>query len=365
MKTIRFLFFSLSLLFSANLLATDVNISFNSIQTTLTNILDPVTTDLFVKSRSWECKFANFPVFIGAPVKKFRYILKKQSFSGAFIEVQSFASNATTWNFSNLSDGRYKVELIRSFPGSEVVVDQARPCTAIGRIVSTGTSIDRSDEFTVGPVIVDPFLLDLSDGDDGVPIDGVVCYDEQDDIFVGPSSSHGGEQEHMISICYRNTNDQNSPNCTAWTSTGWEAGELTFTRLIDVWQEDHPGWNFWGGEYEVQVTIRKVGCVGWLSETLDFTSTSTAECRKENEEEILAPSLYPNPATNTVNLMGIDVLENGAEYFVSDVSGRMISRGVLASGAKSIDVQNFANGMYILTLVHEYGRNSMKFSIAK
>lgn len=57
--------------------------------------------------------------------------------------------------------------------------------------------------------------------------------------------------------------------------------------------------------------------------------------------------LYPNPASNLINLEGVDL---PAGYLIIDISGRLIANGTCFSREEGISVQNMPDGLYFLVV---------------
>ena len=74
--------------------------------------------------------------------------------------------------------------------------------------------------------------------------------------------------------------------------------------------------------------------------------------------------VYPNPVKGRLN---IDAQKLGSDAFVriTDLSGRMIYRAPVNAGQTSVDMANYANGTYILTINNENGSVVSKHLIIK
>ncbi len=64
------------------------------------------------------------------------------------------------------------------------------------------------------------------------------------------------------------------------------------------------------------------------------------------EQEI---KLYPNPNEGMVNIE-IDPSLVHADYFISDLTGRLISGGILTSTLNVIDMGRWVSGNYFMTI---------------
>ena len=62
-------------------------------------------------------------------------------------------------------------------------------------------------------------------------------------------------------------------------------------------------------------------------------------------------SIYPNPASFQFT---IDLLDERGKYYVHDLNGRLISQDFIY-GSAFVDVSQFTNGVYIVSVEHENG----------
>lgn len=103
-------------------------------------------------------------------------------------------------------------------------------------------------------------------------------------------------------------------------------------------------WNFTGvydqeGEWKWEVT--------YGGETV--THTFNVGALSVNEETIETTTIYPNPATNIINIKTVKTLESATVY---DISGKLIkSINFNETSAYNIDISNISTGMYFLTVV--------------
>ena len=58
--------------------------------------------------------------------------------------------------------------------------------------------------------------------------------------------------------------------------------------------------------------------------------------------------IYPNPATQTIQIKGIDIFSNKANYQLTDLNGKTIMQGRMDS--ETIDISGFPKGIYLLSL---------------
>ena len=98
---------------------------------------------------------------------------------------------------------------------------------------------------------------------------------------------------------------------------------------------------------------------GWSNGVADsnytFTVTENVTLTANFEETVgiqlptsdLQPSIYPNPATTTVTLTG---LEPGAQVTIVDLNGREISKFKIQNSEFEIDVTSLASGAYFVRI---------------
>lgn len=79
---------------------------------------------------------------------------------------------------------------------------------------------------------------------------------------------------------------------------------------------------------------------------------------------ILVASVFPNPATSSVQLKIADPLLNGYTYFLYDVFGNMLKTAQVKDQVTSIELINYPKGIYILQLQNK-GRQTTTFRIIK
>lgn len=79
----------------------------------------------------------------------------------------------------------------------------------------------------------------------------------------------------------------------------------------------------------------------WMAENLKTTHYSHQE-----KENIL--KLFPNPTSQTIQIMGIDKLLNKANYALTDLNGKTIKQGKLKS--ETIDISGLPKRINMLSL---------------
>jgi hypothetical protein len=89
------------------------------------------------------------------------------------------------------------------------------------------------------------------------------------------------------------------------------------------------------------------GVTSAWSSVVDFT---TADGEGIDDVNSAAISLYPNPASSTVTLMGI---EGAATVTVVDMNGRETGKWTVVDGTLTIDVTEMTQGAYFVRIVGE------------
>ncbi|MBO4587272.1 MAG: T9SS type A sorting domain-containing protein, partial [Bacteroidales bacterium] len=83
-----------------------------------------------------------------------------------------------------------------------------------------------------------------------------------------------------------------------------------------------------------------------------WSNVVSFETHSEGIDDVAAAaiSLYPNPASSTVTLMGI---EGMATVTVVDMNGRETGKWTVSDGELTIDVTDMAQGAYFVRIVGE------------
>jgi hypothetical protein len=262
--------------------------------------------------------------------------------------VQTKLSNfSTVMEFTGLAAGTYRVEgrYAQMLDGTCITVYDVwgRVVGCKGGLLSAGDS----NELEVGNPTVGGVLFDVS----GMPGNNVFCkvdISSQGGVYLNTPSTFG-ETEWQISIC-RQEEIPGVGNCEHYTSTGWNSGQMPdiVNLLTDVWQLHH-SWTFWGGEYTVQLAIKKDNCTTWLSDNVVFEVVDSG-CRIGNFAENNI-NLFPNPTTNTIQFEGLEAYGNkDIRYNVFNVSGQLIKTDYLLSTGYPIDVHDLKAGIYVIQL---------------
>jgi hypothetical protein len=70
---------------------------------------------------------------------------------------------------------------------------------------------------------------------------------------------------------------------------------------------------------------------------------------KTDDTNVIA-KIFPNPANDFVNVQISGSIQDGVEYSVTDICGRVLKSGLFATNRGTIDLLNFPKGVYLLKL---------------
>lgn len=142
-----------------------------------------------------------------------------------------------------------------------------------------------------------------------------------------------------------------------YNSNGWSFGTIPSNEvnLIDVWQLNHPSWNFEvNRSYTVQFVVENQQCLngsGWNVNNRDFFICQAGSgCRTgEDSREI---SIGPNPASTSIRLQNFEP-DLGREYrmLVSDLSGRVVKSVELTDS--EVDISSLPSGMFVVNVLRD------------
>jgi hypothetical protein len=88
-----------------------------------------------------------------------------------------------------------------------------------------------------------------------------------------------------------------------------------------------------------------------LKDTLTYILTVINPVGISETENKIAFNLFPNPANTIINFVSNG--NNGFQYTITDVLGRLIERGTSNVNSISIGTENLANGIYSVSLLSE------------
>jgi hypothetical protein len=77
-----------------------------------------------------------------------------------------------------------------------------------------------------------------------------------------------------------------------------------------------------------------------------------------SEQEEIALSVYPNPATDLLTISSSSLLSDES-YFITDALGRIVLTGKLGSNQSIISIESLSKGFYLLNFVTS--SSSIKF----
>jgi hypothetical protein len=100
------------------------------------------------------------------------------------------------------------------------------------------------------------------------------------------------------------------------------------------------------GNYTVEVTAN--GCSS-ISEVFEIIVSV--------EELMITTSVYPNPATNLINIKGV---QPGTQFNLLDSRGQLVRTTLLNAENTSIDISELANGIYMATFVYQNAAHHIK-----
>lgn len=109
------------------------------------------------------------------------------------------------------------------------------------------------------------------------------------------------------------------------------------------------------GTYSVTITDQ-FGCTGVAEIFVEVTGIN--EVQKQYGLKV-----FPNPATDKINVSFELAVSSNASYLIRDLSGRQIMSEAIRSSNQSIDVSNLSQGMYILEVRIGDARGSIPIAI--
>lgn len=111
-------------------------------------------------------------------------------------------------------------------------------------------------------------------------------------------------------------------------------------------------------DYNVEASLISSGCTS-LSNTV-FTSFQVA--RQAVSTEVNEVSVSPNPVNGVAQIVHAKEL-NGASFFVTDMQGSTVYKGVFNESDTSIDVSNWVNNIYLLNYTQNGGTSTIKIQV--
>lgn len=192
------------------------------------------------------------------------------------------------------------------------------------------------------------FLLTIWADDNGQP--GEIIY--QDSYFQPHTPNYAGNKNQYQYYKFNNNEFVSVPKTFY---VGWEQVENEMLYIGMDLNHDHSDkifYNIGGGwvntSFQGSLIIRPV-----FSTKLNSTLTT-----KENNDEDLDLSIYPNPSQDFITVNGIS---NTDRIEIRDLSGRI----VLSDTGNRFDIQNFANGIYIVSIYNSQNKRIYSDKIMK
>ena len=112
----------------------------------------------------------------------------------------------------------------------------------------------------------------------------------------------------------------------------------------------------WGTHSIVYLTVTdSMGCVARDTVVIDTTCGRTLSVKNENNP--IEFSIYPNPATDIINLKFKNLNSENLNYSILDISGKVVEKEQLRIDKRTINVSTLAKGCYILLLENELNQN--------
>ncbi|MEP7197694.1 MAG: T9SS type A sorting domain-containing protein [Saprospiraceae bacterium] len=71
--------------------------------------------------------------------------------------------------------------------------------------------------------------------------------------------------------------------------------------------------------------------------------------------------IYPNPASDHLNLLLLSALETEKTYEIINTEGKLLSKDHITTQSTSIDVSKLSNGLYLLRILPD--ANFIKFMV--
>lgn len=144
-----------------------------------------------------------------------------------------------------------------------------------------------------------------------------------------------------------------------------EPSDFNWTNLTDIfdWSSDNFEWTP-SGSHNIQAEVGPLFYIAFV-----YTCDDTAAAHWEvddvmviaagpvsvGEQTAAKLSLSPNPASDVVRFE----LSQGAQVSVFDLSGRMLSETHMGAGQATLDVSNFENGIYFLSVTYADGKKEV------
>ena len=128
---------------------------------------------------------------------------------------------------------------------------------------------------------------------------------------------------------------------------------------FDFWLDDVYDLNAYAGQ-TIRVAVRNVGSDHYMLQVDDFSITTT-DAMSVNDVLSSKFSVYPNPATNFLNISTGDNLQVNAVK-ITDINGRVVLNNNFSStDSAQINIADLATGMYVVSITSNEGVATKKF----
>ncbi|MFN0189632.1 MAG: T9SS type A sorting domain-containing protein [Bacteroidia bacterium] len=116
------------------------------------------------------------------------------------------------------------------------------------------------------------------------------------------------------------------------------------------------------GFQQGNLTVARIANV---EETTEITTDESTTTRNSLDEKRFKVSVYPNPATEYINIKLEEMSEVKHIIYLTDITGRMIETITLSSLETRLEFTSMAPGKYILKIASEDGKVNESFKIVK
>ena len=138
-----------------------------------------------------------------------------------------------------------------------------------------------------------------------------------------------------------------------------EISEGVYDAPYDFWLDDTYDLDAYAGQ-TIRVAIRNVGSDIYMLQVDDFSITTTGTM---SVNDVLSSkfSVYPNPASNFLNITSGDALQLNSVK-ITDINGRVVLENTLGStDSAQINIANLATGVYVVSINSNEGIATKKF----
>ena len=270
-----------------------------------------------------------------------RFSLERKVGPSAFAVIDMVSIDGTTYRWDNLALGEtYRVTVERAFCTSTPAYNvNGQNLGFVGTWQFVGTT---NLEILGNPATPSAVLVDADGGSSSI------AWDQDDPVLLDARASTG-QDRYYISI-------KEQTGLQRWNSWGWmftpDHTDIPITDLLDVWQTNHPTWQFDVGQVYRATFVASNACQSlWNPIYLDFTICPSGNgCKPNLEGEMAAEpeiTVFPNPTSDWLNFEGLNSM---GEYRAAlhDMGGKILLDEQVNQGR--INLSNLPNGLYMLRL---------------